>query len=295
VRVETLSHAVLGGAFALSLTGSPLLQPLEAQSTQAGQLSPRGQVIAHCYARAEVGPGNERTPLRLLYAKVAYNETTSAGVKRQLGAEWSSFISDRFAGPDRQPGQNLVVYCQYADARNDTELANWPATAPAPELVNWPGYSLPSEPGQSAVVATTVEPRPPAMPGPAPATALALTPAPATATTPAPAAGPALAPALPPAPAGSAPAAATAPALVHTADEVGQVQQAAAVYDEIKRRDEQLVREQQARDDAYRRQNEEYQRQMAAAQEAQRQFQDRQRQYDQEKAAYDAKIREMRD
>ncbi|HKX79826.1 MAG TPA: hypothetical protein VJM34_15015 [Novosphingobium sp.] len=273
---------------ALAVAGIAAPYSAQAQAVDADP-APRGQVTAHCYARTELWQRDGRTRVRLLYATVLYDETASKGVQRDLGVQWTKFISDRLSAQARQPGQNDIVYCQYTDSPWDTELANWPASSAPLELVDWPGrsYAGPlrtAAPGPAGVAPQGPPQIAPQLPSQAVPTSAARSPAQA-------------APALPTvqaaaiAPARTGPTVLTPPAAPHVEDEAAQSQQASAIYDEIKRRDEQRIRDQQARDDAYRQQVEEHQRQMATAQAAQRAFEERQKQYEQERAAYEAKVK----
>jgi hypothetical protein len=162
-----MPNMVLEGRFkAIALAGCLALSawPLAAQfpAGSAGGQAPRGMVVADCYARAEIWQGDVRTPVRLLFTRVMYNETAAGGLMFDLGSQWNKFILPMLAGGG-QTGHTNVVYCQYADSPANTELSRWTSAASRPEEVNWPGRSIRWQP---VVAAATPGPAPPSLVAP---------------------------------------------------------------------------------------------------------------------------------
>ena len=244
-----------------------------AESGMAGELpSPRGAVAADCYARLELWQGDVRSPVRLLFTRVMYTETASGGVGRDLSSQWNKFIGARLTADAAQSGQNRIVYCRYADAPNNTEIARWPATSNAPEEVNWPGRSIAWQ-AMVPVAAAPVQAAP------------ALVPPPQPMAPPAPQAVAAQAPAPQAAESGAIDGdlAGLAPAPEGMKYDPGAVAAYQAQMDAYKQRLASDQASQQARAEVLRQQQEAYQRELAAVQAAKRQ-------YEADRAAYEAEL-----
>ena len=146
---------IIASAIAIGVAIVGSASPLRAQFADSGASgpAPRGQVVADCFGRAELWQGDSRMPVKLLYSRILFNETRSGGVQRDLASDWNKFVLPRLAGSGQQAGNNAIVYCLYADAANNTELARWPAHAPAAERLEWPGHSISDDAARTMMAA----------------------------------------------------------------------------------------------------------------------------------------------
>jgi hypothetical protein len=271
---------ILPAFVAIALTSGLSAGPARAQDSDAPP--PRGSVAADCYTRIELWQGDVRSPVRLLFTRVMYNETASGGLARELSSQWNKFIGARLASEPAQPGQNRIVYCRYADAPNNTEIARWPASSAPPEEVNWPGRSV----AWQAVAPVAAAPVPPA----APMQALVAPPVAVAVSAPNPGAAAFTPPAAPPVAASGAidgdlaglPAAPEG--MKYDSAAVEAYQQQMEAYRQKLASDQAA---QAARAEVLRQQQEAYQRELAAAQEARRK-------YEAERAAYEAELAKLK-